>query len=129
MILIDASVIIDFWRQPTEDVKQVFYDNKVVISGITRAELYHGAKDKNQLLKIQKALSDFEEIHLDVTIWEKLGINLFSLRSNGITVPFQDALLATLAIENNLRVWALDKHFNIMQVVLVDLKLFELKKI
>jgi len=124
MILADASIIIQFWRNPTEEVKQVFIQNQVFISGITRAELYFGAKDKNQLLKIQNALNDFDEVQINQNTWENLGINLFTLKSNGITVPFQDALLATIAIENDLDVWTLDNHFRIMQLVLSELKLF-----
>lgn len=124
MILVDTSVIIDFWKNPTEKTKKIFIDNDIVISGITRAELYHGAKDKNQLQKIRKALNDFEEIKLRTNTWENIGTNLFILKKSGITVPFQDALLATLAIDNNLEVWTLDKHFRIMQVVLEKLKLY-----
>ena len=124
MILADTSVIIDFWKQPNEKTKNMFIDNKVVISGITKAELYHGAKDKNQLKKIQKALNDFDEVRTKANTWENLGTNLFILKSNGITVPFQDALLATLAIDNDLEVWTLDKHFRIMQIVLENLKLY-----
>ncbi len=124
MILADASIIIHFWRNPTDEVKKVFIQNQVFISGVTRAELYHGAKDKNQLLKIQNALNDFNEVPVNQNTWENFGVNLFTLKSNGITVPFQDALLATLAIENDLQVWTLDNHFRIMQLVLSELKLF-----
>jgi len=40
--------------------------------------------------------------------------NLCQLRGKGITVPFQDALLATLAMQNDLAVWTYDKHFKLI---------------
>jgi len=124
MILVDASIIIDFWKLPSENAKQIFENKEVFICGLTKAELYHGAKDKKQLNIIKKALSDFNEIKITENTWELLGDNLFLLKSNGITVPFQDALLATICIENNLEIWTLDKHFRIMQVVLDKLNIF-----
>ena len=45
MILVDTNVIIAFWRSPTEKLKLLFEENHIVISGVTRSELLHGAKD------------------------------------------------------------------------------------
>ena len=47
------------------------------------------------------------------------------LGSKGITVPFPDALIATLGIENDIEVWARDPHFPMMQKVLPQLQLFQ----
>ena len=44
--------------------------------------------------------------------------------NNGLAVPFQDAIIAYLAIKYNCEVWTNDKHFKLMQVVLPELKLF-----
>jgi predicted nucleic acid-binding protein len=40
-------------------------------------------------------------------------------------VPFQDALIATVAIHYGLPVWAEDVHYPAMQRILQDLKLFD----
>jgi len=48
-----------------------------------------------------------------------------TLRSKAMTVPFPDAVLATLDIENDVEVWARDPHFPMMQTILPRLKLFQ----
>ena len=57
--------------------------------------------------------------------WPNLGRNLAELGAKGITVPFPDALIATLGIENHIEVWARDPHFAVMQKILPALKLFQ----
>jgi predicted nucleic acid-binding protein len=59
------------------------------------------------------------------TIWDTVGDNLCTLRTQGITVPFPDAILATLGIVNNIEVWARDRHFPDIQLVIPTLKLFQ----
>jgi hypothetical protein len=51
--------------------------------------------------------------------------NLAKLRANGLTVPFPDAVIATLGMENDLEVWARDAHFPAMQRVLTKLNLYQ----
>ena len=124
MILLDASVIIDFWRGPTEALRKVFLENSFCISGVTLAELLHGAKSESDITRIQDALGDFHVLGITEQIWGELGRNLFALRKAGPSVPFQDAILATLAIHHGLSLWATDNHFQMMQSVLRELELF-----
>ena len=42
-----------------------------------------------------------------------------------MTVPFPDAVVATLAIANNLELWTRDAHFTLIQQWLPALKLFQ----
>ena len=56
---------------------------------------------------------------------QTLGSNLYKLRKNGLTVPFSDAIIATIAIKNRIPVWTGDKHFALMQNILDDLKLYK----
>ena len=46
------------------------------------------------------------------------------LRSNGITLPFQDVVIATIAMVNDAQVWTNDVHFSRMKTVMPSLKLF-----
>jgi predicted nucleic acid-binding protein len=59
------------------------------------------------------------------TVWEHLVRNLLRLRLAGVTVPFQDALLATVAIFHGVELWTRDEHFRMMQSALPDLRLME----
>jgi predicted nucleic acid-binding protein len=53
-----------------------------------------------------------------------VGDNLAVLRAAGVTVPFTDAALATLALSLDIELWARDKHFPVIRKVLPQLKLF-----
>ncbi len=68
--------------------KKVFLNESVAICGIVMAELIHGAKSEKDIQEINKALTGFNYIVIDDTIWNDLGRLLYQLRINGITVPF-----------------------------------------
>ena len=124
MILLDASVIIDFWKSPTEALRNIFLENAFCVSGVTLAELLHGARSESDITRIQNALGDFHVLRIAEGVWEKLGRNLFALRKAGLSVPFQDVLLATLAIHHGLPLWTSDSHFPMMQPALPELELY-----
>ena len=124
MILIDTSVIINFWRKLTDALKAIFENHDICVSGVSKAELLYGARDSNDFQKIINALSAFQEVLISEGTWSKLGKNLFALKQRGVTVPFQDALIATIAINEGLEIWAYDKHYPMIKNVLTDLKLF-----
>jgi len=122
MILADTNIIIDFWKFGSPEDKSIFQNYDVFISGITIAELMHGAKSEHDKLRIIKALEAFPIVSISgKNTWEKLGNILYILKISGITVPFQDALIATLAIEYELKLWTLDKHFKLIKTVLPEL--------
>jgi predicted nucleic acid-binding protein len=54
-----------------------------------------------------------------------MGSNLATWRAAGITVPFADATIASVAIANNVELWTRDRHFANMQAVVPALKLFQ----
>ena len=76
------------------------------------------------MLTISEALSDFEYIPLDESIWDEVGKLLYRLRKNGITLPFQDAVLCALTLRYNLLLWTNDNHFALIKTVTKDLRLF-----
>jgi len=124
MILVDTNIIVDFWKNTTDELKNIFISEDIYICGITKAELLYGARNESEFRKIKNALEYFSEVEIDIDIWDELGRNLFLLKTNGLTVPFQDALLATVALKNNLQIWTNDKHFNFIRLILSDLQLY-----
>lgn len=124
MILVDANIIIDFWRNPSEVSRRAFLEERVAICGITKAELMRGARNEAELLAISDTLSSLEYISLDESIWHEVGQLSCHLRWNGITIPFQDAVLCALALKDGLFLWSNDRHFDLVKTVVDDLKLF-----
>jgi len=70
-------------------------------------------------------LDAFGQLLIPEDFWEIVGDNLAVLRANGITAPFTDVTIATVAIENDVEVWARDAHFPMMQIGLSRLRLFQ----
>lgn len=52
--LVDTNVIIDYWKCPRDEVKKVFSENEVYLSGIVIAEALHGAKNAKDFEKIKR---------------------------------------------------------------------------
>ena len=123
-ILADSNVFIDFWKNPNQKIIDTFAEEDVVICGVVKSELLHGARSDTDLNKISDLLSEFEELNFEESDWGKLGEQLYKLRTKGITVPFQDAIIALLSVKYDVPVWTNDKHFSHMQRVITELKLY-----
>jgi predicted nucleic acid-binding protein len=124
MILADTNIIIDFWKNPTQDQIDIFSNNEIAICPVIMVELIHGAKSEKQKSKIKEALRELHMIPIDDETWELFGDILYKLKISGATVPFQDALVAAVAIDNDCLLWTNDKHFPMIGRVLKELKLF-----
>ncbi len=83
------------------------------------------ARNPADLDRIAGSLDVLEQVVIAEELWDLLGKNLSLLRSAGVAVPLADAMIATLAIENDLELWTRDAHFVRIQAVLVGLRLFQ----
>ena len=124
MILIDTSVLVDYLRAPTDAMLRMFEENAAAICGVTRAEVLAGVRNPDDLQRIAGSLDVLDQVAITEELWDRVGQNLSLLRAGGVTVPFADALIATLTIENNLDLWTRDTHFVRIQGILTGLRLF-----
>ena len=92
------------------------------------AELLRGAVSEKQFNQLKSSLECFEYIPFEQEDWDSLPRLLYTLKTNGIAVPFQDAMIALLAMKAACPLWTTDRHFSILQSVLPELKLFTLVK-
>lgn len=122
-LLADSNMFIDFWKKPTQSVIDVFSKEDIVICGVIRCELLHGAKSEQDYDHINSLLDVFEEIPFEEADWKMLGKQLYQFRAKGITVPLSDAIIAYIAVKNRIPVWTRDQHFSYMQKVLTDLSI------
>ncbi len=124
MILCDTNILIEFYKNNIAIVNKLHQigSQNLAISVITRAELYYGAINKNELNRIQKHLDLLQNIHIDPPISEQF-IQLmanYSL-SHKLTIP--DALIAATALANDLELYTLNiKDFRFIE----NLKLYHL---
>jgi predicted nucleic acid-binding protein len=122
--LLDASVIVEFLRRRDPRLEQALNELDLAVCGVTRAEVLHGARDETDEQKLMALLDQFDPVATPDETWDKLGRNLCRLRRAGIVVPFTDALLSTIALERDVQLWGIDRHFRLIAGVL-PLKLIE----
>lgn len=125
MILADTSVLIDWSRGKDPKLRALVAALPVAICGISQAELLHGSRDPAHRQQLLADLAAFQLLPIPDALWIVVGDNLAALRSKGITVPFADAVIATLGIVNDIEVWARNQHFSDIQRILPSLKLFQ----
>lgn len=117
MILCDTNILIEFYKNNTaiiQELRQVGSQN-LAISIITKTELYYGAINKAELLKIQKHLDLLHNFPLDnqVSIQFIQLMERYSL-SHKLTIP--DALIAATALVNNVNLYTLNvKNFSFIE--------------
>jgi tRNA(fMet)-specific endonuclease VapC len=119
MILCDTNIIIEFYKNnPTivNELKIIGVD-QLAISVITQAELYYGALNKAELLKIQKHLNLLPNFPIDNQVSAQFIqlMERYSL-SHKLTIP--DALIAATALVNNVNLYTLNlKDFRFIEGV------------
>jgi predicted nucleic acid-binding protein len=125
MILTDSSVVIDFLRTGDAKLRQIVVAQQAAVCGITRAEVLHGTRDAAHRAKLMAALGLFGQVPIPDALWDEVGDNLAALRAAGVTVPFPDVVIATVAMAHDLELWAHDNQFALIQHVLPRLRLFQ----
>ncbi len=109
MIIVDATVVIDIWRgrSNVKSVLKPYSDQSVCISAITIAEIYDGLgytkEKKSEKIytqikdQIEKILSEFHIIPLNLQILQESGRLKGNLRAKGITLDLADCIIGTTA--------------------------------
>lgn len=113
-VLVDTSVLISFFKgthELVEEVTKLLQNNRAVITGIIIAELLQGMKLLREEQTFAELLTALCHLELTNDIWIKTGKTALLLRRKGVSLPLSDVAIATLAIEHNLSIFTLDKHF------------------
>ncbi len=125
MILVDASVLVQYLRAPSPAVREVLASTDCGLCGVTRAEILHGVRTPDDAERLALAMNIFTQVPTPETVWDHLGRHLALLRARGLPMPFQDVLLAAIVIEHDAAVWSYDAHLASIKTALPTLKLFE----
>ena len=104
MILIDTSFIIEYLRNqpPAIDFIKNRGKRNLAINTVIAMELYQGARNKAEFLKIQKELSGFFMLPINETVAElalKLGQNYALSHHVGLSDAFIAATALTYGLE------------------------------
>jgi tRNA(fMet)-specific endonuclease VapC len=109
MILCDTNILIEFYKANPAVIQTIKHIGpaNIAVSVITKAELFYGARDKQELARIERNLSSCHCIGLNDPIsalFLELMVN-YSL-SHKVTIP--DMLIAATAIRHGLDLYTLN---------------------
>lgn len=113
IVLCDTNILVDLSKNNLKIVDQLkkISASNIAVSSVSAGEFIFGALNKAELLKIKKALSTIQIIHVHELISQK-SLELlqnYSLR-HGLDVP--DSLIAATALHHNYPLYTLNvKHF------------------
>ena len=118
--LVDTSLIVDYLRENKKSASFLNSLNKVIISTITVAEIYQGAKNKKDLKSIKKLFKFFKILPIDEKI-SQLSLKLLEkyTLSNGLLIL--NSIIAATAMQNNLTLITGNfKHFKMIKGLKVE---------
>jgi predicted nucleic acid-binding protein len=115
---IDTSVWIRFFRAEktalSDFLERLLRLNRVFTDGVVLAELLVGArteKERDQLAFFWDGLNFLE---MSRVLFVEAGCHGFSLKRKGISVPFNDLIIATHCLHEDLVLIDDDKHFSVI---------------
>lgn len=123
MILFDTNVVIDMINNKNDEHWNLLKQDNIVLCEIVIAELYRGIRNKTEEKAVELFVNSMDCLELNESDWKQIGCFILKLKSEGITVPFQDAVIAYLAIKFNCILCSNDKHFALINTVEKRLKL------
>ena len=110
MILCDTNVLVEFLKnnpQVTAELRAIG-QNDLAISVITLAELYFGAFNKAELIKIKRNLSPLAQLPITRTASDTF-IHLMETYSLSHKPSLPDMLIAATALEHNIELYTFNR--------------------
>ena len=119
LYLVDTSVwIFALRRNSPEAIRRRLGDlldlDAVATCGLIELELLGGTRDEAEFNRLGMRLSGLRRLQIESGDWPAAARLAFDLRRAGITVPFTDALLATIARHNGTVLLHADRDFDLM---------------
>jgi tRNA(fMet)-specific endonuclease VapC len=126
MILCDTNILIEFYKgnpQIVQKLRQIGAGN-IAVSVVTHAELFYGAKDKQEFASIERHLQSCAHFPINAEI-SKLFLDLMRRYSLSHRVTIADMLIAATALHHNCPLFTLNtKDFRFID----GLKRFEAER-
>lgn len=117
MILCDTNILIEFYKGNSTIIQELGKIGvaQLAISIVTQAELYYGAFNKAELLRIQKHLNLLHNLPIDHQVSSQF-IQLMAQYSLSHKLAIPDALIAATALVNDRELYTLNiKDFRFIE--------------
>ncbi len=115
MVLVDSSVWIEVTRKKGDlfakaSLRCLLEEYQAAFCGPVKLEVM-GAVNKELRRATSLLFQTVPYLPMQDQIWEEAKKITWRLRDSGVTVPWNDVVIAAIALEKNCRVYSLDKHF------------------
>lgn len=121
-IIVDTSAWIDFFRNQSGEISDMvaalIEQDRAVLVGPVLSELLQGLKSRREADTLNELFSILPYLETTRDDWENAGDLLRRMRSNGITIPLSDAVIASVAKKHGHAILTLDKHFEHLEIPL-----------
>lgn len=103
-IILDTNILIEILKNNQSAIKSVEQFDIHFISDITKMELFYGARNKQELEKLNKFSELFEIIPVDKNISKKATKLVYQYaKSHSLNIP--DALIASTSLESKIKLF------------------------
>jgi predicted nucleic acid-binding protein len=108
-IVLDTNILIEILKNNKETVQIVNdFEQELFISSITVMELYYGARNKKELVKLKKFTQLFSVIDLDKNI-SQISTTLIETYAKSHNLSIPDSLIASTCKVHNLTLFTYNK--------------------
>ena len=115
-VLVDTSIWIGASRRPAsaeaDELRALLERDEVATTEVVVAEVLQGARKREDFDSLADKLEALHFFSADRAIWQKAALFSMELRNQGLITPLSDLVIAAVALENDLSVYAADEHFN-----------------
>jgi predicted nucleic acid-binding protein len=116
MILVDTSVWVKATREkggPVADhLDRLLALDEVATTDLIIAEVLQGARNEEDYAQYEDRLRGPHYFPVERQTWLNAARLSYDLRRKGFSTPLSDLIIASLALEHALSVYAIDAHFD-----------------
>jgi predicted nucleic acid-binding protein len=128
MVLADSSIWIEAARREGSlavkvGLEGLLEEYETAWCGLVKLEVL-GAARKDDRRRLARYFDCIPYLTLSDDIWDKAVQSSWKLRDNGLSIPWNDIVIGTMAMEHDCRAYAHDKHFRLMERML-GLRLYQ----
>ncbi len=118
MVLVDSSIWIEASRRQGDlgakvALEALLEEYEAATTSPVLLEVLGGAR-KEERSRMQEYFEVIPHVPVDAKDWENAIALAWRLRDKGHSLPWNDVLIASIALRRDLRVYAQDKHFELM---------------
>ena len=113
-VLVDSTIWIDFFRPHSQFghlVEDLLADDAAWMCGVVVFEVLKGIRSEEEKSKILSIFEILPYAEITKSLWQKASELSVTLRKKGLNLPNSDIFIAAIALEQNLSILTLDRHF------------------